>query len=346
MKRKSFKLVILVCITLVALSLAGCGGDKSSSGDNAGAGDNGYEKITIRYGNLYNEDTTQGLALNKTKEIIEEKSGGNITVDIFHGGVLGSEKDHIQAQKDGSLEMLFSGTAGIGLYVPATAVFESWYAFQSISQMDQAVNSLWDDLDAAFQEQGFKMLGAFYDGPRQILSNKKINSFGDLKGLKLRAPGSPIYVNSITSLGAQAISMPLGDVYTALQTGAVDAMEGTIDLITQQKFFEQGKYIIEDAHVFQPLFITYNLNEWNKLSPAAQELIQEAVKESAAYQQQIYAENLETQREELKNAGLEFIEVTDRDKWISAVDQVSKDYADQYGELGAQIYEVVKSYQR
>ncbi len=345
MKSKSLKRFVLVCMVLFTIALVACGGEPAP--DNTAAGnDNGYEEITIRYGNLYNEDTTQGLALNKTKEIIESQSGGNIKVDIFHGGVLGSEKDHIQAQKDGSLELLFSGTAGIGLYVPATAVFESWYSFESIEQMDEAVMSLWDDLDKAFQQQGFKMLGAFYDGPRQILSNKKINSLEDVQSLKLRAPGAPIYVNSITALGAQAISMPLGDVYTSLQTGAVDAMEGTIDLITQQKFYEQGTYIIEDAHVFQPLFITYNLDSWNELSPQAQELIQEAVKESSEYQQKIYAENVGKQRDDLIAAGIEFLSVSDREKWIKATEQVSKDYAGQYGELGQKIYEVVKSYQK
>lgn len=337
------KLLSLTASALLTLSLAACGGAGSQPGP--AAADNGFETITIRYGNLYNEETTQGQALNRARELIEAGSGGNVKVDIFHGGTLGSEKDHIQAQKEGSLELLFSGTAGIGLYVPATAVFEAWYAFESIDQMDEAVRSLRADLDAAFQEQGFKLLGTFYDGPRQILSNKRVTSLAELKGLKLRAPGSPIYVNSITALGAQAISMPLGDVYTSLQTGAVDAMEGTLDLITQQKFFEQGKYIIEDAHVFQPLFVTYNLEAWNKLSPQTQALVSDAVAQSCAYQMEVYAQAVALNAQTVADAGLEFVQVTDRDQWIAAVDRASAEYAAQYGELGQKIYDTVKSYQ-
>ncbi|WP_316980329.1 TRAP transporter substrate-binding protein [Shumkonia mesophila] len=305
-----------------------------------------YDKVKIRMGNIYNKGTTQGLALEFIKKAIEKESDGRVRGDIFHGGSLGSEKDHIQAQKEGSLELLFSGTAGIGLYVPATAVFEAWYAFKSIDQMNDAVESLEDELDKAFQAQGFKMLGAFYDGPRQILSNKPISNIDDLKGLKLRAPGAPIYVNSITALGAQAISMPLGDVYTSLQTGAVDSMEGTIDLISQQKFFEQAKFVVVDSHVFQPLFITYNLAAWNKLNKDTQALILKAVKEASAYQRKLHAENLGKETENIKKAGLKFIEITDREKWIEAVTQVSKDYADRYGDLGRKIHETVVSFRK
>lgn len=304
-----------------------------------------FEKLKIRTGNIYNKGTTQGLALEFIKATLAEASGGNLRVDIFHGGSLGSEKDHIEAQREGSLELLYSGTAGIGLYVPATAVFEAWYAFESIGQMNEAVESLWDDLDKAFMAQGFKMLGAFYDGPRQILSNRRITNFDELRGLRLRAPGAPIYVNSITALGAQAISMPLGDVYTSLQTKAVDAMEGTIDLISQQKFYEQAKYVIVDSHVFQPLFVTYNLEAWNKLQPATQQLILDTVAKASEYQRQLHAENLLKEIETIKAAGLEFVEITDRARWIEAVAPASKDYAAQYGELGAKIYDTVVSFQ-
>lgn len=310
----------------------------------AGAAD--YPKKKVRIGNPYNKGTTQGQGLELIKKIIQDESGGNLRGDIFHGGSLGSEKDHIQAQKEGSLELLFSGTAGIGLYVPATAVFEAWYAFESIDQMNDAVVSLWDDLDTAFMEQGFKMLGAFYDGPREILSNKRITTHADLVGFKLRAPGSPIYVNSISALGAQAISMPLGDVYTSLQTGAVGGMEGTIDLISQQKFYEQAKYIILDSHVFQPLFITYNLDAWNDLNKDAQDLVLKAVDEAAKLQRTLHKENLEKEIAKIKKSGVEFVDITDREKWVESVSQVSKEYADRYGDLGQKIYETVVSFQK
>ena len=351
----------ILCTLLAAamvFSLAACGasdtGNENASKEteeavsqkNEGvesAGD--YDNITMRVGNIYNESTTHGQALDLFQQEIAEKSGGAITVDMYHGGSLGSEQDHIQAQKEGSVELIFSGTAGIGLYVPATAVFECFYAFEDISQIQEAVDTLYDDLDAACQAEGFKLLGCFFDGPRQILSNKEITNIEDLKGLKLRAPGSNIYVNSISALGAQAISMPLGDVYTSLQTGAIDAMEGTMDTITQQKFYEQGKYIIMDSHVFQPLFVTYNLDAWNALSADTQNLILECVSDAEKLQLSLHDTALEEEYTACEDAGLKIMELTDRDKWIEAVKETSAAYAQENGELGQKIYSVIQDIQ-
>lgn len=359
MKKKLLSTVLAVAM-IVSLTACGSGSDSTeksdvSSGENVGSveaessekaeEDVTYDKITIRVGNIYNESTTHGQALNLFRDEIEEKSGGAITVDMYHGGTLGSEQDHIQAQKEGSVELIFSGTAGIGLYVPDTAVFECFYAFEDIDQIIEAVESLYDDLDGACQAQGFKLLGCFFDGPRQILSNKKIESIEDLNGLKLRAPGSNIYVNSITALGAQAISMPLGDVYTSLQTGAIDAMEGTMDTITQQKFYEQGTYLILDSHVFQPLFVTYNLDAWDKLSEDTQNLILECVADAEALQIELHDGVLEEEYQMCKDANIEFVELADRDKWVEAVADTSAAYAAENGELGQKIYDEIVALQ-
>ena len=351
---KIHKILAWSLASLMTLSLAACGGNTdqkppaSSAPASSAASDAGakkYDKMTIVVGDIYNETTTQGQALNAFKEYVEKNSDGQIFVDIYHGGSLGSEGEHAQALLEGSIDLIFSGTAGVGLYAPATAVFEAWYAFGSIDGIMETYQSIEGTLDTAFQEQGFKLLGCYYDGPRQILSNKSITSIADLKGLKLRAPGSSIYVNSITALGANAISMSLGDVYTSLQTGAIDAMEGTVDLIVNQKFFEQAKYLIEDSHVYQPLFVTYNLKSWDKLNADTQKLIAEGVAASEEVQLTLYKENLEKQNQILKDAGIEFLTLTDRDGWIQAVSKVSSEYAAQYGDLGKSILEAIQKHQ-
>lgn len=346
-KNRLLKRISLVFLALILLfSFSACGSEPAQ--ENAGedvAGDSGYEEATIRYGSIWNEETVYGQTLEKVKADIEEASGGKIVVDLYHGGVLGSEQEHAQAVKDGSLEMMYSGTAGVGLFVPATTCFETWFSFEDVDQLAEAVVTLWDDLDSALAKEGFKLLGAYYDGPRQILSNVKVTNLDELKGLKLRAPGAQVYVNSVTALGAQAISMPLGDVYTSLQTGAIDAMEGTIDTIYGQKFYEQGKYIIEDAHVCVPMFIVYNLDAWNALPAKSQELIAQVSKDSMDYHMELYKKAVNEEIEILKASGVEFVAITDREKWVEAVYDASEEYVAKYGELGQKIREVVKSYQ-
>ena len=344
------KKVIALFLTLcMVFALCACGQEAevaAPSPEETATADNDYQNVTITVADIYNATTSQGQALDAFKQYIEEKSGGKVKIDIYHGGELGTEAETAVAMKEGSIDLAFSGTAGIGQYIPALAVFECFYAFKNIDQMVQAVTDLYDTLDEAMMAEGFKLVGCYYDGPRQILSNKEITNIGDLNGLKLRAPGSSIYVNSITALGANAIAMPLGDVYTALQTGAIDAYEGTFDLMVNQSFYEQGKYIIMESHVYQPLFINYNLANWNKLNASTQALVLEAIDYSEEVQMKAYLEGLESYEKTLKDAGLTFLELTDRDKWAEAVAPASEEYAASYGELGQAILAEIKTIQQ
>lgn len=336
-------------ILLLLLSLSACGGNDSAANEQESGSSNNEdgsmgqaEEVTIRIGNFYAQDTTYGVAFDSLKEEIEEKSNGTITVDIFHGGSLGSEQDHIQAVHEGSLEMMHSGTAGIGLYVPETAVFELWYNFQSLDQLQTAFEQLKPELGEMCEAEGFKLLGAYFDGPRNILSNKKVETIDQLQGLGFRVPDSTLYVSMAGALGTNAITMPYGDVYTSLQTGAIDAMEGTPDSVLQENFYEQASYYILDEHVYQPLSIIYNLDAWNNLSTEQQEIIETAVINASDYHLTLVKDANEQALSELEENGIELVEVTDSEKWREAVAEANQTFAEEQGEKGEMIYSVMQ----
>jgi TRAP-type transport system periplasmic protein len=306
----------------------------------------GAEKVKLRFASVYTEDSNYGRAIEKFKQDVDRASSGNITIDTFHGGVLGSEKDMIQSQKEGSIEIAFSAASGIGLYVTPTLIFETWYAYENIDQIKTAFEALTPELDVEYQKKGFKLVGAFYDGKRNIISKKKITSIGDLKGLKMRAPANPLYTGMVQALGAQAVSMPLNDVYTGLQTGAIMAAEGTVDTVQKQKFYEQAKYMIWDLHSWMPMSITFNLEAWNKLPQDSKDVIQKAMNDACAYQINLFKTETDKQLADMKAAGMEVVELTDRDKWIKAVSDVSLQFAQKEGGLGMKIYNNFKAMQK
>ncbi|WP_243299310.1 TRAP transporter substrate-binding protein [Bacillus litorisediminis] len=324
---------LMVGIVFLLLLLSACNSENTSNDD---------EKTTIRIGNFYSQETTYGKAFDKLKEDIEAASDGSIEIQVFHNGSLGSEMDHIQAVHQGSLEMMHSGTGGIGNYIPETAIFELWYNFNSLEQLKEVFEGLTPELDEMYQAEGFKLLGAYYDGPRNILSNVKIESIEDMQNLNFRVPDSTLYVAMSDALKANTITMPYGDVYTSLQTGAIDAMEGTPDSILQENFFEQGKYFILDQHVYQPLSIVYNLDAWNSLTSEQQEIIENAVKDASEYHLELAKEANTAALEELKSKGIELIELNDIDKWREQVTEENQEYVDQYGEKGAVIYDAIQ----
>ena len=209
--------------------------------------------------------------------------------------------------------------------------------------MQKVIAALDEDLNKAFDDAGFVFLGCFYDGPRNMCSTKEVHTINDLKGLKWRVPTSVIYTKSAEALGASAIAMPLGEVYTSLQTGAVDALEGTLDSIVTYKYYEQADYIIETAHTYQPLFMFYNKANFSSLNADTQALIREGLAYAEGIQLELWAENNATQRAFLEENGMTFISLEDRDEWVKAVDATSREYCESCGELGMKVYETINA---
>lgn len=302
-----------------------------------------YDQVTITVSNFNPQASSYGQAMDAFKEFVEERSGGNVTVDVYHAGALGAEKECCEGVLDGSIDMMFSGTGGIGNFIPATAAVECWFVVENIGQLQEVIANLEPEFAPAFNDAGFEYLGCFFDGPRYLCSTKEITSISDLSGFKWRVPTSTIYVQSVEALGASAISMPLGEVYTSLQTGAIDALEGSLDSIVTYKYYEQAKYLVETAHVFQPLWIFYNKNNFSGLNEATQTLIREGIEYAESLQIDIWTANNATQKEFLESQGMTFVPLTDRDQWVTAVDEASYNYCKDCGDLGLVVYEAIKA---
>lgn len=327
------------------VALAACGGgeaipDEAESTGNTGSGD---AELTIRYGNIYPGDTTFGEAIHDMAAQINEASEGAIEVEVFDGGTLGSEQEHVEAVREGSLEMVQTGTAGISLYVPETALFELWYAYDELDTLVEAFTSVQSELDEVYQEEGFKLLGAFFNGPRSIISREPIRSLEDVQGMQLRVPNSDLYVEMANGLGAQAVALPLGDVYTGLQTGTIDGMEGAPDDVAKGGYGEVAKYYTLDRHVYHPLSIVYSLDAWNALSQDQQQTIQEAVDAASEQQIGLLEEANQAALEDLEAEGVEIIEISDREQWADKVAPASEAFAEQFGEAGQLIVDAMEA---
>jgi tripartite ATP-independent periplasmic transporter solute receptor, DctP family len=342
------KLHSMMLALMMVLSLAACG-SQSTTAPAASSGkpaEETIEPITLRYASVYTQNSSYGQAMEKFKSIVEEKSNGSIKIDCYYDAVLGAESDMIQSQKDGGVEIAFSAASGIGLYVEATQILEAWYAYEDVDGVKTLFESIMDKLDATYQEQGFKLIGAYYDGYRNILSKKPITCLADMKGLKMRSPTNAMFSGCIEALGAQAVAMPLGDVYTSLQTGAIEACEGTLDTLYTNKFYEQASCLIWDSHTWTPMSVTMNLDSWNSLTAEQQAIIMDASAQASNYQVDLFQELADKELDEMKAAGLSVYEITDRADWIKAVEPVVSSLAQQYGDLGVQIYEAQKAAQK
>lgn len=324
MKRPPAIITLLVALSLVLTSCATAARDDSA-------------EVVIRFGNIYPSSTTFGRAIDDMARQIGSTSHGRIRMDVFHSGTLGSEQSHIEAVREGSIEMAETGTAGIGLFLPETALFELWYAFDDPDALVSAFERLQPELDRAAQRKGFKLLGAFYNGPRTLLSTTPIRSLSDMHGLQLRVPESDLYVRMADALGARGISLPLGDAYTGLQTGTIDAMEGSPDDLASGGYGEVAKYLTLDRHVYHPLSIVYNLESWEALTQQQRDQISSAVDQASRVQLAELAKANKEAMAELEEEGVELIRLPDRQMWAQRVARASDEFTEQFGVDGQRI---------
>ena len=298
---KKFLSLILV-LGLSATLLAGCGGKKeeapAASGSNssstqvAAPADEGFDKLNIIAAHGASEATSEHASFVKFKELVEEKSGGAVTVDLYPNQQLGGDREYTEAATQGNVTMGGPSTANIAPFVPALNAFETPFLFSDRDTAYKALDSdagkaLLDSLESA----GLKGLGYFENGFRHLTCNKDINTLADLKGLKIRVMENEVHLAIWTSLGANPSPLAFGELYTALQQKAFDAQENPAELIYNTKFYEVQNHVYKTGHIYTPYIIYMNLNTWNSLNEKTQAMIQECMDEAVAYCRQICAEN-------------------------------------------------------
>ena len=186
------------------------------------------------------------------------------------------------------------------------------------------------DLEA----QGLKGL-AFWDVGFRAFSNSKhpVTKPEDIKGLKVRTNQNPMYIEAFKLLGANPVPMPLAELYTALETRAVDAQEHPIGIFWSSKLYEVQKYLSLTNHGYTPLIVVMNKAKFDALSPELQNAMVEAAKEAGQYQRDLNVKNEKEIITNLQKQGVEVIEKVDTQPFQAVIaEQVRKSFVEKHGD--------------
>lgn len=265
--------------------------------------------VTLRVGTVYQTTHTISKGSAEFERIVEEKSGGAIDVEVFYAEELGSEREMAEMTRAGGLEMVLSGLPGTGSFVPQIEVMEAFYTYADVDELAKVTAAIAPDLNAFMQPQGFQLIGYMYQGPRNLLSTRPVRQFSDMAGLKLRIPQTPLFVALAQNWGATPTAISLGEVYTSLESGVIDAVEGAAETIVSQKFYEKAKYLTLTRHNFFPQPMVANKAWWDGLSAEHQQIILDAAKEASAFQLSLHKAADEAALQVMRDAGVEIIEV-------------------------------------
>ncbi len=267
-------------------------------------------EVTIRLGSAFEPAHILCQAAQKFKELVEERSSGAIEVQLFLGGVMGSEEECTEAVSIGALEMQAGGGLPIKTFAPQYYFFDSPYVMKDWGHFQRVwASPLGEKAREELIKNGNIMyLGIVYRGLRHLTANKPVYTPDDLKGIKLRLPQLPTWVKVWEAIGASTVPIALTELFTALQTGVADASEGDVTQILSFRLYEVQKYLMLTGHLVQTGALTINKPFFDKLKKEYQDIILQAGKEATEWASNIIVAKEAELIKELEAKGMQIIQ--------------------------------------
>lgn len=286
------------------------------------------QEITLRSSDTHPDGYPTVEAVKYLGQIVKEKTGGRIGVDVYHSAQLGEEKDTIEQTRAGVIDMNRVSLGPFNNIVEETQAVSLPYIFKSIDHMHKVMDGpIGEEILKAFEAHDLVGL-AFYDsGSRSFYNAKKpIKSIDDLKGMKLRVIQSDVFVAMVNALGANAVPMPYGEVYSAIQTGVIDGAENNWPSYESSKHYEVAKNYTLDQHLIVPEVLVMSKTSWDKLSPEDQATIRAAAKESVSKMRELWTAREAESEKTVRAAGSEVVVEIDKQPFIDAMKPVYEQF--------------------
>jgi tripartite ATP-independent transporter DctP family solute receptor len=292
------------------------------------------QQISLRAAHYFKEDHPWNKGLVFFAKRVDEETKGRVKVDIFNGGILGSEAQTLQFVKDGSLDFVISDPSAGAPFAKELDFFALPFMFRNYAHWQAALDGEPGKNYAKLIESktGLKILGYWGGSIRNVLSTKKpINSMADLKGFRLRLISSPLKVNAWKAVGTVPTPIAFMETYLAMKSGVVDGMENESVAVLSMKFYEPAPYIARTEHEFtvRPLFMSSKT--FNKLSPDLQVAVVKAAKEATAVEREAEVEaNKAAEAEMASKLGVKFNDI-DKEPFKEATKPVIAEFAKSMG---------------
>ncbi|MCM3762070.1 TRAP transporter substrate-binding protein [Alkalihalobacillus oceani] len=307
--------------------------ETSDSGD-AVASDESY---VIKFAHVVRPSTAKGQAAEMFADLIEERTDGQITVEIYPDSQLGSDREITEQMQSGNVHMNAPFTGVLPSFVPQFQVFDLPFIFENPEEAyDSMHGALGESLNDYLVPQGLRAVG-YWDGGLKHFTNsiRAIETPEDMDGLRMRASQSPLIISQFRALNAGGVSIDFSELYTALQNGTVDGQENPLSNIVSRKFYEVQDYVTLSGHGYMGYVHLISESFYQDLPKDLQVILDEVATEVSLWQWEQAAQDEIAYMEELEESGIEITELTpeNREKFI----EVTKGTFDEFLQIdGAQ----------
>lgn len=278
--------------------------------------DSQVPEFVFTYAENQPEDYPTTLGAYRFAELVYERTGGKIEIQVNAGGILGEEQSTIEQLQFGGIDFARVSLSSLSAFIPKMNVLQMPYLYTDTDHMWRILEGEIGD-DFLNSLDGFNLVAlSWYDaGARNFYSAKKpVETLDDMKGMKVRVQESELMKAAVEALGASAIPMPYDKVYSALETGAIDAAENNWPSYDSMRHYEVAPYYTVDEHTRVPEMQLVAEATWKKLPKEYQDIIRDCAKESAIYERELWEKRIHEAEMEVKKAGCEVIELTPEEK--------------------------------
>lgn len=262
------------------------------------------------------EDTVTQLFAEKFADEVNRLSDGRMQIQVYANSTLGGDRDLLETCADGDIPFVVQNTAPQVTFMPDLAVFDLPCVFDSLDDCRDKLDDpeFYNLVSDVYTDGGYHLLAIADQGFRVMSTNKKVSSFTDFKGQKIRTMENPYHLAFWKSIGASPTPMSFSEVYIGLQQHTIDAQENPYEVIVSNNLYEQQDYVIETNHL--PHLITLIVNDefFQDLSEEEQEIMTEAANTSLAYAREQSDSRISDKIATIEAIGTEIISLTDDER--------------------------------
>ncbi|QDY69381.1 TRAP transporter substrate-binding protein [Qingshengfaniella alkalisoli] len=306
------------------------------------------QEYVAKIGHLESTQQSRHVHLEKVAQIVSEETDGNVEFQIFPQSQLGNQRQMTEGVQLGTIEATVAPAAFLGGFNSAVSIMDIPYLLPNDPEQAEALREgeFGQALLDTFDDKGVVAIGIWPNGRKSFTSNKPLADISDFEGQKFRVMDSKILIEQFNALGASAIALPFGELYTSLQTGIVDGEENPLDTIKSMNFYEVQDYLVVSDHGAMEDIILFNPTWWGNLPEEYQTVITEAfqsvVPELTAHKAAAVEDALKT----IEESGIDVRVASEEERADfreKMFDPAAAAYKEMAGDTGAELLEIYQA---
>jgi tripartite ATP-independent transporter DctP family solute receptor len=296
------------------------------------------QKLVLKSSDVHPAGYPTVVAVENLGKKLDQATNGRLSVQMFAAMQLGGEKEAIEQAQIGALAMARVSVGALGPVVDALNVINLPFLFRNTAHMQKVIDGPIGQelLDAVTNDPKAGLVGLCWmdAGARSVYDTKRpIQTLADLKGLKIRVIGNPMFVDMMNALGGNGVAMGYDQVFSALQTGVIDGAENNPPSFVFDNHYQVAKYYTLTEHLIVPEMLVFSRRTWNTLSKADQDLVRKLAREAQLEERTLWAAYEKQAMDKAKAAGIQVFEVADKKPFQDAVKPVWDKYGPRFAAI-------------